>query len=324
MERKKYESPLTLILHKFLFKPSFDEQFIKKFKILNITDLSIPLNEFLTTHCQSIKAVICGGGAPVSIETLRCLPSLGCVLTVSTGLNHIDLAECKRRGIAVCNAGTIYSEDVADFAVGLLIDVLRRISSADRFVRAGIWPAQCKSPLGSNLGGKRVGIVGLGSIGFKVAKRLEAFGCIISYNSRNKKSTAPFPYYSNVVNLASNNDILVLCCELNKETFHIINKEVMVALGKKGIIINVGRGALIDEKELVQRLVQAKIRGAGLDVFENEPYVPKEFLKLDNVVLSSHKAVITRESFSALHELLIANLDAFFSGKPLVSLVKND
>ncbi|KAI3923403.1 hypothetical protein MKW92_030004 [Papaver armeniacum] len=171
------------------------------------------------------------------------------------------------------------------------------------------------------LGGKRVGIIGLGSIGSEVAKRLEAFGCIISYNSRNKKSTVPFPYYSRVTDLASNSDILVLCCELNEETFHIINKTVMLAPGKKGIIINVGRGALIDEKEFVQCSVQGDIGGAGLDVFENEPYVPAELLKLDNVVLSPHKAVLTPESFSALHELLIANLDAFFSGKPLLSLV---
>ncbi|KAI3932213.1 hypothetical protein MKW92_013502 [Papaver armeniacum] len=307
METKRDELPIVLTLHPFPFIPSFEEQFSKKFKTLKRIDLSIPLNEFLTTHCQSVKALICGAGAPVPIETLNCLPSLGCVLTTSAGLDHIDLVECKRRGIAVCNAGTAYSEDVADLAVDLLIDVLRRISSADRFVRAGLWPVKGEFPLGSKLGGKRVGIVGLGSIGSEVAKRLEAFGCIISYNSRNKKPTVPFPYYSSVTDLASNSDILVLCCELNEETFHIINKTVMLALGKKGIIINVGRGALIDEKELVRCLVQGDMGGVGLDVFENEPYVPAELLKLDNVVLSPHKAVLTPESFSALHELLIAN-----------------
>ncbi|KAI3982490.1 hypothetical protein MKX01_031229 [Papaver californicum] len=324
MEAKSDKLPIVLTLHQFPFMPSFEEQFSKKFKTLKRTDLSLPLNEFLITHCESVKALICGFGAPVPIETLNCLPSLGCVLTVSTGLNHIDLVKCKRRGIAVCNAGTAYSEDVADLAVGFLIDVLRRILSDDRFVRAGVWPVKGEFPLGFKLGGKRVGIVGLGSIGSEVAKRLEAFGCIISYNSRNKKLTAPFPYYSNVFDLASNNDILVICCELNEETFHIINKEVMLALGKKGMIINVGRGALIDEKELVRCLVQGDIGGAGFDVFENEPHVPTELLGLDNVVLSPHKAVLTPESFSALHELSMANLHAIFSGKPMLSLVKNE
>ncbi|MCL7044834.1 hypothetical protein MKW94_012093 [Papaver nudicaule] len=174
------------------------------------------------------------------------------------------------------------------------------------------------------MGGKRVGILGLGSIGSEVAKRLEAFGCIISYNSRNKKPSVPFPYYSNVIDLASNSDALIVCCELNKETFHIVSKDVMAALGTNGIVINVGRGALVDEKELVRCLVQGEIGGAGLDVFENEPNVPKELLELDNVVLSPHKAVITSESFAAIHELILANLDAFFSDKPLFSLVKND
>ncbi|OVA00172.1 D-isomer specific 2-hydroxyacid dehydrogenase [Macleaya cordata] len=316
--------PLVLTLFRFPFIPSFEEQFSEKFRALKRTDLSEPLNQFLTKHAQSVRALICGAGAPVNIETLNHLPSLSCVLTVSAGLDHIDLPECRRRGIVVGNASTVYSEDVADFAVGLLIDVLRRISSADRFVRTGLWPLKGEYPLGSKLGGKRVGIVGLGSIGSEVAKRLEAFGCVISYNSRKKKPSVPFPYYSNVIDLAANSDVLIISCELNNETFHIINKDVMSALGKKGVIINVGRGALIDEKELVRCLVKGEIGGAGLDVFENEPHVPKELFELDNVVLAPHKAVLTPESFSALHELVIANLEAFFSNKPLVSLVKND
>ncbi|KAI3982492.1 hypothetical protein MKX01_031231, partial [Papaver californicum] len=174
------------------------------------------------------------------------------------------------------------------------------------------------------LSGKRVGILGLGSIGSEVAKRLEAFSCVISYTSRTKKPSVPFSYYSNVIDLASKNDILILTCDLNKETFHIINKDVMSALGKKGIIINVGRGALVDEKEMVRRLVQEEIGGAGLDVFENEPYIPVELLQMDNVVLAQHIAVVTVESYSALHELVISNLEAFFSNKPLLSLVKYD
>ncbi|KAI3834815.1 hypothetical protein MKW92_022863 [Papaver armeniacum] len=173
------------------------------------------------------------------------------------------------------------------------------------------------------LSGKRIGIVGLGSIGSEVAKRLEAFGCIISYNSRTKKPSVPFPYYPNVIDLALNNDVLVTTCELNNATFHIINKDVLSALGRKGVIINVGRGALIDENELVQYLVQGKIGGAGLDVFENEPHVPSKLFGMDNVVLSPHNAIGTVESRTALHELILSNLDAFFSNQQLPSIVEN-
>ena len=169
------------------------------------------------------------------------------------------------------------------------------------------------------LGGKRVGIVGLGNIGSEIAKRLVAFGCRIAYNSRSKKSSVSFPYYANICNLAANSDILIICCALTKETHHLIDKDVMTALGKEGVIINVGRGALVNEKELVQCLVQGQIRGAGLDVFENEPDVPKELFELENVVLSPHKAIATLESLTSLQELIVGNLEAFFSNKPLLS-----
>ncbi|KAI3834814.1 hypothetical protein MKW92_022862 [Papaver armeniacum] len=318
--------PLILILRRFPFISSFNERFYKKFRALNGYDLQIPLNQYLPTiqsESNSVKAIICSAHTPVTSETIDLLPSLGCVITSSAGLDHIDLVKCRRRGIVIGNAGGIYSEDVADLAVGLLIDALRKMSAADRYVRSGLWALNGNYPLGSRLSGKRIGIVGLGSIGSEVAKRLEAFGCIISYNSRTKKPSVPFPYYPNVIDLALNNDVLVTTCELNNATFHIINKDVLSALGRKGVIINVGRGALIDENELVQYLVQGKIGGAGLDVFENEPHVPSKLFGMDNVVLSPHNAIGTVESRTALHELILSNLDAFFSNQQLPSLVEN-
>ncbi|XP_026409498.1 glyoxylate/hydroxypyruvate reductase HPR3-like isoform X2 [Papaver somniferum] len=291
------ELPLVLILKPFPSIPSFQEKFSNKFRSLKGTDLSVPVSEFFRKECQSVKALVCGAKFALTKDILNCLPSLGCIVLTCVGLDNIDLDECRKRGIVIGNAGTVYSEDVADFAIGLLIDVLRGISSGHRFVRSGLWSINTEFPLGSKLSGKRVGILGLGSIGSEVAKRLEAFSCVISYTSRTKKP-------------------------LNKETFHIINKDVMSALGKKGIIINVGRGALVDEKEMVRCLVQGEIGGAGLDVFEKEPYIPEELLEKDNIVLAPHVAVVTVESYSALHELIISNLEAFFSNKPLLSLVK--
>ncbi|KAL1828416.1 hypothetical protein ACET3Z_006828 [Daucus carota] len=294
----------------------FREWIGTRYRLLEPSDSTFP-----TLSC-SVRVLLCVGISEVTSEILDQLPSLECVVGSSVGVNHIDVAECCRRGIKVTSAGDAFTEDVADYAVGLLIDVLRRLSSADRFVRDGMWPVKGEYPLGLKLGRKQVGIVGLGSIGSEIAKRLEAFGCIISYNSRKKKEHVTFPYYETIHDLARNSDALIVCCTLTNETHHLINKEVMEALGKTGVIVNVGRGPLIDEKELVQSLLHRKIGGAALDVFENEPHVPEELLALNNVVLSAHKAVTTPESFSALVRVIVGNLDAFFAKQPLLSEVE--
>lgn len=295
-----------------------------KFQFLKSYDSPLPLPQFLVDHAQSVQAILSSGGAPVTADTIRLLPHLRLVVTTSQGLNHIDLSECRRRGIAVAGAGTIFSPDCADSVVGLLIDVLRKVSAANRFVKQGLWSSQGDYHLGFKLGGKRVGIVGFGSIGSEVAKRLRAFGCSISYNSRNKKPSVPYPFYSNVVELAANCDALVISCALTNETHHLINKEVLSALGKDGVVINIARGPIIDEKELVRCLVEGEIRGAGLDVFEHEPDVPVQLFALDNVVMSPHNAVFTRESFQDLREIVVGNLEAFFSNQPLLTRVHLD
>lgn len=309
------ELPLVLVHVLPPFEIPFKGRLQSRFQLIDSSD---------STFSPHASVLLCVGPAPVSSDTLRHLPSLQCIVGSSAGVDHIDLEECRRRGITVTNAGSSFCEDGADFAIGLLIDVLRRISAADRYVRAGLWPMKGDYPLGSKLGGKRVGIVGLGNIGSEIAKRLVAFGCRIAYNSRSKKSSVSFPYYANICNLAANSDILIICCALTKETHHLIDKDVMTALGKEGVIINVGRGGLINEKELVQCLVQGQIRGAGLDVFENEPDVPKELFELENVVLSPHKAIATLESLASLQELIVGNLEAFFSNKPLLSPINLD
>ncbi|KAK4728633.1 hypothetical protein R3W88_021621 [Solanum pinnatisectum] len=244
--------------------------------------------------------MLCIGSTPVTSETLDKYPNLECIVGTSAGFDNFDLAECRRRGIHVTTAGDSFADNVADFAGGLLIDVLRRV------------------------GGKRVGIVGLGSIGSRIGKRLEAFGCSIAYTSKRMKPNVPFCFHSNIHDLAINSDVLILCCSLTKETHHIVGKEVLTALGKEGVVINVGCGALVDEKELVQFLKRGEIGGAGLDVYENDPHVPKELFVLDNVVMSPHIAVSTPESFEALEELFTYNIQAFFSNKPLQAQIDYD
>ena len=169
--------------------------------------------------------------------------------------------------------------------------------------------------------GKKVGIIGLGRIGAAIAKRAEGFDCPISYYSRTKKLDTNYTYYPSVIELASNCDILVVACALTEETRHIVNREVMDALGPKGVLINIGRGPHVDEPEMVKALVEGRLGGAGLDVFEKEPHVPEEMFKLDNVVLLPHVASGTVETRTDMANLVLGNLEAHFNGKPLLTQV---
>ncbi|KAI9173942.1 hypothetical protein LWI28_009143 [Acer negundo] len=317
--------PVVLIHRLPAFNLLFKSRFHTHFTLLNPPhDSPDSIHSFLSRHAASIRALVAVGPTPVNSQTLDLLSALEIVVCSSAGIDHVDLCECRRRGVLVTSAGNAFSEDVADYSVALLIDVLRRVSAGNRFARAGLWPQHGSYPLGSKLGGKRVGIVGLGSIGSEVAKRLAAFGCSIAYTSRKKKSAVSYPFYENVRDLAADSNVLIVCCALTDQTRRMISKDVMTALGKEGVIVNVGRGALIDEKELVQSLLRGEIGGAGLDVYENEPYVPEELFALDNVVLSPHVAALTPESFEALQDVIIGNLLAFFSNKPLLSPVQLD
>ncbi|CAM8894840.1 unnamed protein product [Rhodiola kirilowii] len=313
--------PLLLIFEpNFFFFDFFKQKYTNKFRFANSWDYSHDLSKI--PKVDSIQAIVCNAKSPLSKETMAKLPALRMIANFSTGYNNIDLEECKRRGISVSYAGSVTAEDVAEMAVTLLLDVLRKSLVADRFVRQGRWPVERECQLlGSKLGGKRVGIVGLGNIGAEIAKRLKSFNCKISYTSRSQKPNVPYKYYSDTEELASKNDILVICCALSEITYHLINRKVLLALGKGGVVVNVGRGAVIDEKAMVKCLKDGTIAGAGLDVFEYEPDVPKELMEMDNVVLSPHRGVYTNESFLDTCELVAANLEAFFSNKPLVSPV---
>jgi len=169
--------------------------------------------------------------------------------------------------------------------------------------------------------GKRVGILGLGRIGLAVAKRAEAFGCSISYHSRSEKPFPNYKFYADVVGLAANCYVLIVACSLNAETHHIVNREVINALGPEGVLINVGRGAHVDEPELVSALVEKRLGGAGLDVYENEPFAPEQLLGLDNVVLVPHVGSDTEETCRAMADLVLGNLEAHASNKQLLTPV---
>ncbi|CAL4959140.1 unnamed protein product [Urochloa decumbens] len=227
--------------------------------------------EFLRANAGSIRAVVGNAQYGADAALIDALPALEIVASFSVGIDRVDLAKCRDRGIRVTNTPDVLTDDVADLAVGLAIAVLRRIPQADRYVRAGLWKAKGDYTLTTRFSVKRIAILGLGRIGLAVAKRAEAFGCSISYHSRSEKPFPNYKFYANVVDLAASCDVLVVACSLNTETYHIINREVINALGPEGVLINIGRGAHVDEPELISALVEKRLGGAGLDVYESEP-----------------------------------------------------
>ncbi|XP_059644904.1 glyoxylate/hydroxypyruvate/pyruvate reductase 2KGR-like [Cornus florida] len=297
----------------------FEQELDKRFNLFRFWNFP-QKEEFLKQHSSSIRAIVSNAWAGARPELIDALPSLEIVANHGVGVDQIDLGKCKEKGIRVTNTPDVLTEDVADLAIGLILATMRRISECDRYVRSGLWK-KGDFKLTAKFSGKTVGIIGLGRIGTAIAKRAEAFGCPISYHSRSKKPDSNYEYYPNVVDLASNCHILVVACSLNDDTRHIINHEVIDALGPKGVIINIGRGAHIDELELVSALVEGQLGGAGLDVFEHEPEVPEQLLGIDNVVLLSHVGTGTVETREAIADLVIGNLEAHFLKKPLLTPV---
>ncbi|KAF7843357.1 hydroxyphenylpyruvate reductase [Senna tora] len=274
--------------------------------------------QFLKDHAHSIRAVVGNAGAGADAELINALPKLEIVSSFSVGVDSIDLNKCKEKGIRVTNTPDVLTDEVADLTIGLILALLRRLCECDRYVRSGKWK-KGDYKLTTKFSGKTVGIIGLGRIGKAVAKRAAAFDCKISYYSRTEKPDSNYKYYPSVVELASNCHILVVACPLTQETYHIINREVINALGPKGVLINIGRGKHVDEPELVSALLEGRLGGAGLDVFEDEPNVPEELFGLENVVLLPHIGSASVETRTAMADLVLGNLEAHFQGKPLIT-----
>ncbi|PIA42680.1 hypothetical protein AQUCO_02000256v1 [Aquilegia coerulea] len=303
--------------------PMFDyleEQLDNKFELFKLWKFSEQKKEFLKKNASSIRAVVGNTSIGANSELIDSLPKLEIVSSFSVGLDKIDLNKCKEKGIKVSNTPDVLTDDVADLAIALILATLRKICESDRYVRSGLW-RKGDFKLSTKFTGKSVGIVGLGRIGTAIAKRAEAFNCPISYFSRSEKPYTGYKYYSNILDLAANCQILVVACSLTEETCHIVNRKVIDTLGPEGVIINVGRGAHIDEPELVLALVEGRLGGAGLDVYENEPDVPEQLFGLDNVVLVPHIGSDTWETSKAMADLVIGNLDAHFSNRPLLTPV---
>ncbi|AES67998.1 putative oxidoreductase [Medicago truncatula] len=308
------------VLMTYPMNTNLEEQLSNRFNLFKLWNYP-SFQSFSETHANSIRALVCNTKIGADANTIDSLPNLEIVSTYSVGFDKIDLKKCREKGICVTNTPDVLTDDVADLAIALALAVFRKIPMSDGYVKSELW--KCSDyPLTSKFSGKAVGIVGLGRIGSAIAKRAAAFGCPVSYHSRSEKPEAgSYKYYPNIPDLAANSQILVVACALTDETRHIVNREVIDALGPKGVIINIGRGPIIDQPELVAALVERRLGGAGLDVLENEPDVSEELIGLENVVLTPHIGSDTVETCNDMSDLLIANLEAHFNGKPLLAPV---
>jgi hydroxypyruvate reductase len=297
--------------------PWTTEQLEREYVVHRLWEADDP-QAFIAEVAPRVRAVVTNGMVGVRGEVLRALPGLEIVGVFGVGVDAVDLGAAREMGARVTNTPDVLTTGVAELGMALLLDVARRLTFNDRYLRAGRWPTEGDPPLANNIGGKHIGIVGLGRIGRATAKLAEAFGMRISYYGvSGRKADAPYDHYPDLVEMARAVDVLMITCVGGAATKGLIGREVIEALGPRGWLINVSRGTVVDEPALVDALVAGRLGAAGLDVFANEPQVPEALIELDTVVLQPHQGSATVETRQAMGQLVLDNLAAHFAGRPL-------
>ncbi|MEJ8473150.1 2-hydroxyacid dehydrogenase [Roseibium algae] len=252
-------------------------------------------------------------GAKVDADFLQQFPSLEIVSNFGVGYDNINAVECGKRGVMVTNTPDVLTEEVADTAIGLLIMTVRELSAAEKWVRDGNWTGKGSYRLTKGtLRGRTLGILGLGRIGKAIALRAEALGLAVHYHGRSRQAGVEYPYHDTLEGMAEACDTLMLVAPGGEDTHHLVNAEILKALGPDGVLINVGRGTVVDEAALAQALADNTIHAAGLDVFENEPQVPEALLKQSNLVVLPHVGSASVHTRDAMGQLVADNLSQWF------------
>jgi len=273
----------------------------------------------LASEGSRIRGLVQGGGTVTPTTLLDALPKLEIISVFGVGYDGVPVDYCRQRGIKVTNTPDVLTDDVADVAVALIMMTGRGFVRLNRFVHAGEWEKRGPE-LTTKLSGKRVGILGLGRIGKAIAQRVRALGMEVSYTGRNSQDV-PYRYVPELKALAAESDFLVVASPGGASTRNMVDAGVLAALGKKGTIVNIARGSIIDEPALVAALQAGTIKAAGLDVFADEPHIPPPLLAMENVVLLPHVGSATHETRQAMGDLCKANLDAWFAHRPLPTLI---
>ncbi|UDL93525.1 2-hydroxyacid dehydrogenase [Lichenihabitans sp. PAMC28606] len=263
----------------------------------------------LPLGAAEVRALLTMGTLTTDAALIDALPSLELICCYGTGFEGVDRAHAASRGIAIANAGSANADAVAEYAIGLMLATTRQIASGDRFVRAGSWKGNSveRMPMRAGLSGRRVGIYGLGAIGTRIARLAAGFSVQIGYHNRSARTDVAYLYHDSLIGLAEWADILVVAARAGASNYHAVDARVLAALGPEGHLVNISRGI---------------IGGAALDVFEREPQVPARLKALPNIVLTPHIAANATSAQEAQQSTMLANLAAFFGGKPLVSEVR--
>ncbi|WP_024520066.1 2-hydroxyacid dehydrogenase [Bradyrhizobium sp. Tv2a-2] len=283
-----------------------------------------PHEVFPAQELAGLRAMITAGSTPLGGEMMDRMPKLGAIVCYGTGYDGIDLKAAAQRGIAVGHSPGANASSVADIALTLMLGAVRRLVVADGYVRSGDWAAAKPSPMmrpQQGMRGRKVGLYGMGAIGRKIADRAAAFEAEVGYFSRSQHDV-PHRYFPSLEELAEWCSVLLVAVRAGPETNHVVNADILKRLGADGYVVNIARGSVIDEAALVAALKDGTIAGAGLDVYAREPNPPGELTALPNVVLTPHIGGHTLESHQAMQDCVMANLAAYFTGRPLPYVVE--
>jgi lactate dehydrogenase-like 2-hydroxyacid dehydrogenase len=263
-----------------------------------------------------IMALATEANRGASRDLVASLPNLEIISCFGVGVDRIDLAAARQRAIPVTNTPGVMADECADLAIGMMLASARQIVYADLYVRSGEW---LKAPirLGHSVGGKTVGVVGLGAIGRAIADRAQAFRTKVLWHGPRPKPDAPYEYIPDLTELARRSDFLMVACKGGEETQGLVCAAVLDALGPKGTLINIARGSVVDEPAMIERLRDGRLGFAALDVFQNSPRIAPALLELPNVLLQPHHGSATVETRTAIGQLMIDNLTAHFAGRKL-------
>lgn len=270
-----------------------------------------------------VRVLVASNSSVVDVDTMAMLPGLEAILVFGVGYESVDLDAARGRGVVLANTPGVLNDCVADVAMGLALAASRGIASGDRFIRRGAWHVD-KFGVTHRFSGSNVGIVGLGRIGSAIASRLEGFNCSIRYHNRRPVPGCPYPYSDSLVELASWARILIIAAAADASSPAIVDSSVLAELGPEGVLINVARGSVVDERAMIDALTSGRLKAAGLDVFAGEPDVAAELIALDNVVITPHVGSRTYETRQAMAELVLENLASYLQTGRLLTSIGND
>ncbi|HUH61160.1 MAG TPA: 2-hydroxyacid dehydrogenase [Candidimonas sp.] len=316
MNRSK---PTLLQLLPFPF-PEAQERLKQHFDVIELWTEPDP-DGVIAARANDIVALVTHALMNTRADLIDRLPRLQVICSNGVGYDGIDVKHAQAKGIQVSNTPEVLNDCVADHAMGLLLATARRLGHAERYVRAGLWGGNTPFPLGVKVSHKKMGIVGLGRIGLAIAQRARGFDMEVRYHNRHERNDVDMGYEASLTALAEWADFLVVATVGGATTRHLINENVLNALGPDGTLINIARGSVVDEAAMVRALVEGRLGGAGLDVYDAEPSVPDALKSLDNVVIVPHIASATTETRRAMADLVVTNAESFIkTGKLLTPI----